>query len=176
MAHFFERPKKRAAKKVARRSALRRADALWRGTNRNSPAVRAQTTIRSFRAFASPPDSPDRARPGGTKRESMNAAPALESRAGTDVQVYQRTHLTNLTPLPPFYLTLSQPPDRARQVERLLRARSSLEEGHMPTPGRPTHIHPYTHTKLRTPPSTHLHAFRPSHLHTVVPGQAKNRR
>jgi len=55
-------------------TALRRAAALWRGTNRkgpeghpvDSPAGWAQTAIRSFRAFASPPGSPDRARPGET--------------------------------------------------------------------------------------------------------------
>jgi hypothetical protein len=101
MSHFLTRQKTRR-KKTTRLSALRRAFPFGRGMNRNSPARRAQTTIRSFRAFASPPNSPDRARPGGTTCESMNAAPALESRVGTDVQVYQRTQLPNLTPLSPF--------------------------------------------------------------------------
>ena len=105
MAHFFERPKKRAAKKVTRHTALRLALRVRHGTNSNSPALRAQTGVRSLRGFGSTLETTNRARPGGTTRESMTAAPALESRAGTDVQVYQRTqppNLTRLRPIPPF--------------------------------------------------------------------------
>jgi hypothetical protein len=127
---FFERPKKRAAKITTGATSLRsgrrpggprsggrfRSDAPTctsslcsrRGMNRkgpkghpvDSPARRAQTTIHSNRVLASPPDAPDRARPGGTTCESMNAAPSPESRAGTGLQVYQRTQHPNLTSLP----------------------------------------------------------------------------
>jgi hypothetical protein len=51
MAHFFERPKKRAAKKVTRHTALRLALRLRHGTNPNSRAGLAQTGICSVRGF-----------------------------------------------------------------------------------------------------------------------------
>jgi hypothetical protein len=51
--------------------------------------------------------------------------------------------------------------NRARPRERLLRARSSLEEGHMPTPGRPTHIQTYRRFPQRTFILSDLHTFTP---------------
>jgi hypothetical protein len=93
MSHFLTRQKTRR-KKTTRLSALRRAFPFGRGMNRNSPARRAQTTIHSDRVLASPPDAPDRARPGRTARDSL-------SRLTADLRTYRRT---NASPNEPPYL------------------------------------------------------------------------
>jgi hypothetical protein len=141
----------------------------------DSRAGLAQTGICSVGGFGFALKTTNRARPGGATRESMNtaesmnAAPSPESRAGTDVQVYQRTQPPNLTPLSPFSTagmrnTWRTAPEGPRHPEKGPHARPTKTYTHTNLHTyKPTHIQTYRRFPQRTSILSDLHTFTPSY-------------
>jgi len=176
VSHFLTRQKTRR-KKATRLSALRRAFPFGRGMNRkgpkghpgDSPARRAQTTIHSDRVLASAPDSPERARPGDharihdrgaiSKGHSTDRRTRIAANPAPRRRIRSRSH-----PFP-----ISSCPNR-----RTTQGRGALHDD--PDCSAIARIaRTYRPTDLRTLPPMPLRTFRPSYVHTAVPGQAKNR-